>query len=130
MRLTHNLRWIGTILLVGVIGYAVALIASEPFEQETPQALYRAISENVAQWQFINGLATVSLIVVAVAFWLLTRALPRTRPPLIRLGRLLFGLAVILWLVEATLRMTTTVSIAADVTRGATQTIMFPGTVG
>lgn len=130
MLFARDLRWIGFILLIGVFGYAIASIASEPFERETPQALYLAISVNVAQWRFINGLVSVSLMVLLVGFWLLTRALPRTQPRLILMGLLLFGLAVILWLVEATFRMTTTVSIAADVTNGAIRPITFPGTIG
>lgn len=126
----RNLRWIGLIVLVGVIGYAVASIVSEPFERETAQQLYQAITENEGQWLFINGLATVGLVALFVGFLLMTHALPGIDRRLSAWGLALFSFAVILWLIEAVLRITTTVSTAADVVAGGTLPTAFPQSVG
>lgn len=113
-----------------MIAYAVASIASEPFERETAKDLYLAITQNEGQWRFINGLAAVGLVVLFIGFLLIARALPDLDRRLSGWGLTLFGVAVGLWFAEAVLRLTTTVSVATAVVSGDAVPTTFPQTVG
>ena len=124
---TGSLRWIGILLLLGVILFAAATIAAEPFEQEAPLGLYQAIAQNSAQFQSVNLLAGLGLTLLVLALVALARLIS---PPERRLAVGLLALGALLWLIEVFGRITTTVATARQVEAGSVPPSTFPANLG
>jgi hypothetical protein len=121
MKQFGSLRWIGLFLLVGLVTFSVATIIAEPFEQETPESLYAAITSNMAMYQTVNMLATIGLVLVLTGFFLLTfRILPKSRS-IAMLCFLLFAAATVFWMAEIFGRLTTTATSAQSAPRVSAQ---------
>ncbi|MEX2029558.1 MAG: hypothetical protein WD906_01090 [Anaerolineales bacterium] len=127
---TRSVRWKGILLLLGVILFAVATIAAEPFEQESPLGLYQAIAENSTQFQFVNLLAGLGFIVLLIALVALGRLTPPHERRLAMAGLGLLGLGALLWLIEVFGRVTTTVATARQVEAGSVPPTTFPANLG
>jgi hypothetical protein len=121
MEHTRSLRWVGLLLLAGVVVFSIATIIAEPFEQESATELYNAIAANVSLFRTINLLATVGVILLLAGFFLLAAYVRQA-------GRLLFvafvallAVGALLWAVEVFARITTTVSSAQAIASGGNQ---------
>jgi hypothetical protein len=125
------LRWVGLLLLLGVVLYAVASIIAEPFEQETAAELYQMIEQEGSQYQLANVLSVIGMALLLGGFYLLTRLLSDANRTVVTLGLTLFALAVVLWVAEVIGRSVITTSVAEGVvTRSEAIPTTFPQTVG
>jgi hypothetical protein len=124
------LRWIGLLLLLGVILFSAATIVAEPFEQETALNLYQAIAQNGTTYQTINLLAGFGFILVVVAWVLLARYMLQAQRRWTLTGLTLLALATLLWLVEVGGRLTTTTATANQVSTGTAVPTTFPANLG
>lgn len=124
------LRWAGLLLLVGVVIFGVAMIAADPFEQETARSLYEAIATNGTQYYAVNLLAAAGIGTLLGGFVVLARRIQAANRPLISVGLVLLSAATILWITEVVVRLTSTVSIARAVVGGSPPPATFPGTIG
>lgn len=110
-------RSAAVLLVAGVAVYAVAVIATEPFEQPNAETLYRSIRDGIGRYRLVNGLATVGLILVVVGSAGLVRATAGPRAGLRRAGLALLLVGGVLWLVEVTVRVTWVMDTAVTVGR-------------
>jgi len=124
------LRWVGILLLLGVIIFSAATIVAEPFEQETPLGLYQAIAQNGTVYQVVNLLAGFGFVVLVAAVALLARFFPLTHRRLTLTGLALLALAALLWLIEVMGRLTLTTATANQVGAGAAVPTIFPANLG
>jgi Na+/phosphate symporter len=123
-------RWAGLCLAVGVVLFSGAVIAAEPFEQATPQALYIAIAENAGLYLWLHILATIGMLLITGGFVVLVWSMDEARRTWGRAGLGLLGIAVSLWMVEIIARLTMTMATSQQVVGGASPPTAFPATIG
>jgi hypothetical protein len=111
MKQIGSLRWIGLLILVGTVIFSAATIIAEPFEQETPQALYAAVAANPATYRTVNILATIGLALLLLGFFRLAALIQSTSRSLYIACLVLLSVAFIFWMIEASVRLT---KVAAD----------------
>jgi hypothetical protein len=119
MKQVGSLRAIGLLLLVGILTFSAATIIAEPFEQETPQALYSAISSNLALYRIVNLLGTIGMVLILISFFLLALLVLPVSRSLFYACVILFSAALIFWMAEIISRLASTTSSAQLAMAGA-----------
>ena len=92
--------------------------------------LYTAIHQYGARYRWVNLLAAAGVIILFVGFGTLAWLLQRDSQLMITIGIVLLGIAAILWVIEVTIRITTTTATAREVVQGLTPPLHFPQTIG
>lgn len=130
MQYIGHFQEIGILLLLGIGLLGWAAFAANPFEHATVVPLYTAIHQYGARYRWVNLLAAAGVIILFVGFGALAWLLQRDSQPMIMIGIVLLGIAAILWVIEVTIRITTTTATARDVVQGLTPPLRFPKTIG
>ena len=101
-------RWVGLLLLIGVVAFSIATIIAEPFEQATPEGLYTAIASNLSLYRTVNILSTIGMALLLIGFFLLALRVRSASGSLFVTFIGLFSAALIFWIAEIIARLTST----------------------